>query len=117
MFKKALIILSVIMLLGVFYSVGSQIYESLQVARRLDKETENLTKLQQKNEELKKRLTEVQGVGFIEQQARDKLNMTRPGETLVIIPQQQIDQVLSLEQEKKEEVIAYWQGWLKLFWK
>lgn len=116
MVKKVIYILVIIILLGVFYSLGKQIYESLQVGSRMDAETEKLAKLQSKNSELKKKLAEAKTPGFIEQQARDKLNLVRAGETVMIIPQKELEKVLG---EKKIGLppLPNWQAWLKLFWR
>lgn len=117
MARKALFIIGLVVIAGIFYSLSKQIYDSLKVSRRWDMETEELVRLQKRNEELKKKLTEVQSIGFIEQQARDKLNLARPNETVAVIPKEELDKVLGVMEEKKVELEPYWQGWLKLFWK
>ncbi|MDO8498222.1 MAG: septum formation initiator family protein [bacterium] len=117
MVKKFFFILLVVLLLGFLYSAGGQIYSSLQADKRLEGEIEDLAKLQKHNSELKKRLAEVQGISFVEEQARNKLNFSRPGETVVIIPPEEIDKILSLENPVPEIKLPNWQGWLKLFWK
>lgn len=116
--RKIIFILFFIILLGLFYALGSQIYDSLQSGKRLDMETEKLIKLQKRNSELKNKLAEVQSIGFIEKEARNKLNLAREGETVIIISQKEIDKVLGLEKKQTEEIkIPNWQGWLRLFWK
>lgn len=115
MIKKIAFLGILVLLLGFFYSLGKQIYDSLEVSNRLDQETEQLVKLQQKNNELKKKLAEVGTINFIEQQARDKLNQARPNETVIIIPPQEIDKILGAQKEKIAEVIPNWSAWLKLF--
>lgn len=117
MTKKIFLILLVVLLLGFLIKSGEQIYNSLQADKRLSDEIESLAKLQKQNSELKKRLAEVQGVAFIEEQARDKLNFSRPGETVVVIPQEEIDKILSLENPVSEIKLPNWQGWIRLFWK
>ncbi|MBI4037187.1 septum formation initiator family protein [Candidatus Daviesbacteria bacterium] len=115
--KKLIVILAIVLLLGLFYSFGKQIYSSLQTGSKLDKEVSDLAKLQKKNAELKKRLSEVQGVQFIESQARDKLGLSRARETVVIIPQEEIDKILQQSQIAKALVLPNWQAWLKLFFR
>ena len=83
----------------------------------MDNEAEKLTLLQRRNEELKKKLVEVGSLQFIEQQARDKLSLARPGETIMVIPQSEIDKVLGAQKEVQKIVEPYWQGWLRLFWR
>ena len=116
--RKIVFILIFLIILLVFYALGSQIYDSLRSGDRLNKETDELIKLQKKNMELKKRLGKVQSIDFIEKEARNKLNLAREGETVVIISQKEIDKVLGAEKKQVEEIkIPNWQGWLRLFWK
>lgn len=108
----ALIIIAGLVLLG----FARQIYETLKVSQRLDDEVSELVKLQQKNTGLKKKLGEMDSIGFIESQARNKLNMARPNETVVIIPEETLNNILGV-QKSVEIKLSNWQGWLKLFWK
>ncbi|MFH0937492.1 MAG: septum formation initiator family protein [Candidatus Daviesbacteria bacterium] len=117
MIKKLIFIAIIIVLIIIFYSLGRQIYDSLQISKRVEQETEELVNLQQKNLELKKKLAEVQTFQFIEQQARDKLNLAREGETVVIIPQKSLEKILGAQKEKIIEVLPNWMGWIKLFFK
>ncbi len=116
MTKRALLIAILILFIALFYSLGKQIYDSLGSSYRLDQSTDEIAALQKKNSDLKRKLAEVDSSEFIEQQARDKLNMAKDGETVVIIPQAQINQVLGVE-KKIEDLpqIPYYQGWIKLF--
>lgn len=116
MIKKLAIIAAILAIIGVFYVLFKQISESFQASGRLGAEMEALASLQKKNSDLKDKLTMVGTTRFIESQARDKLNMSRTGETVVIIPQDELNKVLGVWEEKREEVLPYWQGWLKLFW-
>lgn len=115
MIKKILFIFGVVLVIGIIYSFGKQIYGSLEAGHRLDDEAEKLTVLQRRNEELKKKLAEVGSPQFIEQQARDKLSLARLGETVFVIPQSEIDKVLGAQKEVQKVIEPYWQGWLKLF--
>ena len=54
---------------------------------------------------------------FIEQQARDKLGLAKEGETIVIIPEEKINQVLGMAKQVVEPRLPNWQGWLRLFWR
>lgn len=115
--RKIVFIISFIVILGLFWALGSQIYGSLRSGDRLNQKTEVLVSLQKKNMELKNRLNEVQSIGFIEEEARNKLGLAREGETVFIIPQKFLDKVLKQDVKAIEPQIPNWQGWLKLFWK
>lgn len=116
MIKKSVFILILLLVLTIFYSLARQIYESLQIGKRLDNQLEELSELQHNNAELKKKLEKVQTQEFIEEQARNKLNLAKEGETVVIIPREVLDKVLNLQQKVQEVKVPNWQGWLKLFW-
>lgn len=100
----------------ILYGLGKQIYEALQAGKRLDQEVEAVVKLQQKNAELKKKLTESESLAFIEEQARNKLQFARLGESVIIIPQEVIDRIIEAEKPVHVVQVPNWQGWLKLFW-
>lgn len=115
--KKLTIILIIFLLLALFYGLGKQIYSSLQSSKRLEIEIEAVDKLQKKNTQLKKKFQEVQTPQFIEREARDKLNFSRPNETVIIIPEEEIEKVLNAQKGVEEIKLPNWQGWLRLFFK
>ncbi len=115
MLKKLLFIGLTITALIILYSLSHQVLDSLQGEKRVAEEVSKLNQLKNRNDELQKQLSQVGSVQFIEMQARNKLNMARNGETIVIIPQQEIDKVLGLQKRVQEEIIPNWQGWLRLF--
>lgn len=118
MIKKLAYIGGILVIIAVCYSMAKQIYDSLQVENRVDLETEKLMNLQKQNADLKKQLEQVGSIEFIESQARDRLNFSRAKETVVIISEEELQKVLGVALEKKEEIkLPNWQGWLKLFWK
>lgn len=74
------------------------------------------------NSKLAKELTQTQGQEFIEKVARDKLNMSKKGETVVVVPQDLADNLASINATlsasfwNPPEIIPNWKKWLKLFW-
>lgn len=114
--KKLLILAGVVLILGLLFSLGRQVYEVLKISERITEETEKLTRLQQQNQELRKKLGYVESGEFIERQARDKLNLARENEVVMVISPKEIDQILQEGREKQVEKIPYWLGWLKVFW-
>jgi len=117
MLKKLAYIGGFLLIIVICYSLIKQVVDSLQSGSRVDTETEKLLSLQKQNSELKSKLQQVNSPEFIESQARDRLNFSREGETVVIISQDEINKVLSTMLEKKEEVVPNYQGWLRLFFK
>jgi len=94
-----------------------QVISSLQGSTRIDQELSELYDLQKRNGELKMKLKEVQGLEFMERVARDGLGLSRSGETVFVISQEMINEIVKGWEEKKEVKLPNWQGWLKLFWK
>lgn len=114
MSRKIGLITVLIVAAVLLYSFIGQIYNSLEAAKRLDQEQDQLDKLKKENQELKKRAQQVSSWQFIEQQARNKLGYSREGETVVIIPESELAKVL--EEKKPQEVkLPNWEGWVRLF--
>lgn len=111
-FTTGIIILAIIIAI---FNLSRQIISALQASQRLDQAADELSKTQSQNQQLKEQLARTQQYDFVEKVARNKLDLARPNETVVVIPPQAIDQLL--EGEKPAPVVTpmpYWQGWLKL---
>ncbi len=67
----------------------------------------------QKNQRLKSQLSHVQTKEFIEEQARNKLFLVKPGEQEVLIPQDLINDSSPSAQAIKDD--PNWKKWLGLF--
>ncbi len=117
MSRKIGLVLAVIITLFFTYNLLQQIFSTLKQADKLGQATDLLRNLELKNESLKKKLTEVKSPAFIEQQARDKLGLAKPGETVIVITPEQLGTVLSAKQEEQQlKKLPNPQGWLHLFW-
>lgn len=75
----------------------------------VSEEEERLGKLKKKNEELQKQYEESRQLDFIEKQAREKLNMSREGEVVVILPK-----LTSIPTPTPTPYREIWQQWLKV---
>ena len=115
MTKKIVIVLAGIAAVFITWSLIGQIMTTLKSGDRLQEATERLHLLEVKNKELKKRLEEVKTPAFLEEQARDKLGLVRDGETIVIIPEEKLNQVMGVTEKLEEIKLPNWMGWLKLF--
>lgn len=115
--KKITFVVILVIFLVILYSLGKQIADSLQAGGRLNEEAEELVRLQRENSTLKKKLAESESVSFIEEEARNKLNFAREGESIVLIPQEEIDKVIQAEKTAPINQEPNWRGWLRLFWK
>ncbi len=115
--KKLILILLSIVVLIFSYNIIGQIANALRAEGRFQDTIEKLHKLEVKNKELKSKLDEIKTPEFIEKEARNKLGLTKEGETLVIIPQEKIDAVLGLTKKIEEIKLPNWLGWFKVFFK
>lgn len=113
---KKIAILVILLIVGItIFNLGKQISDSITASKRIDQAADEVSELQNENKRLNKRLSEVQEFDFIEETARNKLNMARPGETIVIVSQDELGKVLNSEKKTEPPKLANWQGWLKLF--
>ncbi len=113
--KKLVIFVAIIIVIIILISLIRQISEAVKKGERLEKSAADLFKLQEENKELKKKLSETEDTSFLEEQARNKLNMARSSETVVIIPDEEIKRVLEAGKPKKKINLPNYQGWLRLF--
>ena len=93
MFKKLIYGVIILIVLLIAYNILSQITQAIKSGERLSQATDQVVKMQSKNEELKKKLTQIQSPDFIEEVARNKLSLSKKGETIVIIPDKTIKMV------------------------
>lgn len=73
---------------------------------------QELIALQKENRDLEGAFKETQGEAYVERMARDKLGMIRDGETIVIMP----DRELNADSGNKAEAPANWKKWWRLFY-
>ena len=102
--------------LAVAYNLINQIINTTKSGDRLSQAADTVYQLELKNKELKKKLTQIQSPDFIEQQARDKLGLSKKGETVVIIPEDKLKQALGVTQSAQKVRLPNWLGWLRVFW-
>lgn len=114
--KKVFLIFAALVLLFIIYNLIVRIYVAVKAGERLTQAVDRLHQVEVKNTELKNQLKEVASKEYIEKQARDKLGLAKEGEVVVVIPEEKIKQVLGLSKdEKNEEKLPNWLGWLRLF--
>lgn len=99
----------------ILIGLSKQIADALEASSRLDKAVSEVGLIQQRNKELKNDLTNAQKYEFVEEAARDKLNLAKPNETVVIIPEAEINKIIEAAKPKITPKIPNWQGWMRLF--
>jgi len=73
--------------------------------------------LKEENLKLQERLSEVQGEAYVEKELRDKLGLAKEGETILVLPEEDIVRSLAPKLTEEEETLPdpNWKKWLKLF--
>lgn len=116
MIKKIALILIILVVLIVTYNLITQIIAFTKSGERLFQAADVVYKLELKNKQLKDNLSKIQTPAFIEEEARDKLGLAKPGETLVVIPEEKLKSVLGASLSAQIR-LPNWLGWLKVFFK
>lgn len=116
---KTVIILIIFLIIGgLLLGLIKQITTALQSGERLNQQAEEVNKLQEENNKLKNKLERAKSYQSWEEIARDKLNLSRSGETTVVLPDDYINRTIQLYEYKPIGVnIPNWQGWLNLFFR
>ena len=109
--RRLLPIIAALILLVVIKNNISGIFRTLADENTAENLKEKLAEEQRKNQFLKERLFYVKTNQFVEEEAREKLGMSRPGEYIVIAPTS-----APLNREKIEiDTKPNWRRWLELF--
>lgn len=116
MIRKVILGLIILVILFVVYSLINQIIEATRSGERLSEAADVVYKLETKNKQLKKKLSQIQSPQFLEEAIRNKLGMSKKGETVVVIPEEKLKLVMGASQAA-ELRLPNWLGWLKVFFK
>lgn len=116
MIKKLSLGLIILISLIVAYNLVIQIIQAVKSGERLSQSADVVYKLEAKNKELKRQLTQIQSPEFIDEEVRNKLGMSKKGETIVIIPEEKIKAILGASSSAQIR-LPNWLGWLKVFFK
>lgn len=116
MLRKIVIIASILLVLIIAYNLLKQIIDAVRSGDRLSSQAESVYKLEAKNRQLKKKLSDIQSPQFIEEEARNKLGMGKPGETVIIIPEETLKLMLESSSSAQPVRLPNYIGWFRVFW-
>ena len=117
MLRKVIIGAIIAIVLVIAFNLVTQIINTIKSGDRLSVQAEIVYSLEAKNRELKKKLTQIQSPQFIEEQARDKLGLSKAGETIVVIPEEKLKQILGASNSAQIIRFPNWLGWFKVFFR
>lgn len=115
--KRILVILVLIIGAYLVISLSRQLFSLWQAGGRIEKIRKRVEEAREENERLKRKLSFVQSEEFLEREARNKLNLAKPEETIVVVPQEVIKMEVERAQKEKERrvEIPNWRRWYKAF--
>lgn len=109
-----------VFLVGSFFlltSLGRGLWELLGTSARFEQARQELAKLQDEKVQLESQLRAASREFTVEQTLRDRLGLARPGEKVVILPQEVVSaQGKRGEEANEEDILPNWRKWLALFW-
>lgn len=112
--KKIGYIIILIISLSIINSLVHSIYDLSQKKNLVTQTREELEKEKETQARLTNQLQEVKREGFVEKEARNKLFLVQPGETLVVIPSLSQSNEEG-EQGKKQKEVPVWEQWREFF--
>jgi cell division protein FtsB len=88
-----------------------------QIRQRVAKNKERVEKFKNENRQMETKIGEVTSQEYLEKQLRDKLGLSKEGETIVILPDAETLRKLVPEIPQEEETLPEppWQKWLRIF--
>ena len=84
--SKPVILLEIIILGYFMFNVGQEMFKRRDIEAEISKLDAEISKLEKDKNDLNFLLSYVQTDAFVEQEAREKLNLAKAGESLVLLP-------------------------------
>ena len=104
-----------ILIFGIYLiiSLSRSVLDLWQKQDEVEKARNRVKDLAQENNRLKSQFEYVQTQDFVEKMAREKLNLVKPGETVVFIPQSVLREATASAAPTPPP--PNWQQWIRLF--
>ncbi len=115
--KKYANYLIIFFIIFLAFSLTRNVLKLYEVRGQIKKAKERVLALKRENEELQSRLSQTQSEVYIEKQLRDKLGLAKPGEIVVVLPDEEILKRIGAKPSEEEDFLPdpTWKKWLKLF--
>src|SRR5258706_15956924 len=112
--KRILYILFIILSIAIIASLINSIYTLWHKKNLLVQAQKQLVEEKKRHIELEKKLSVVKSPQFIEEEARNKLFLVKPGESELLIPSDSLPREQGAVKSTKNDK-PNWQQWLDLF--
>ncbi len=110
MLRRGLFLLIITAGVYVLFNLGRHTLSLWSAGRRIQDAGERVLALKTSNEHLRQNLSYYRSEEFVEREARNKLNLVRPGEVVVLLPSPSPQlKVQSVES------VSNWRKWWRLF--
>lgn len=110
--KNKLLYWILVGVMGVFMvRLSGSVWRLWKAGERIKQAEADVRKQEAENQDLKKRLAEVQSPEFVEKEAREKLGLGKEGETIVVMP----DNANPKSQISNPNNEANWRRWWKVY--
>lgn len=116
MIKKIILGIIILIILVIAYNLTIQIKEATKSGERLSQSADELFKIETRNRQLKEKLTQIESQQYLEELARNKLGLSKKGETVVVIPEEKLKSILGSSFSAQIR-LPNWLGWFRVFWK
>lgn len=111
--KKILFFTIIIASVFIINNLVHSIYTLWQKQQLVDNARRELDREKEENHELKRQLSLARDPKFIEEEARNKLFLTKPGEGVIVIPTEAIK--ASPSGKEKPDTRQNWEKWRDIF--
>ena len=112
--KKIVFFAIIIASFFIINNLVQSIYTLWQKQHLVDSARKELEHAKEENQELKRRLSLAKDPHFIEEEARNKLFLTKPGEGVIVIPTDAV-KASPAAQTKPVDTRANWEKWRDTF--
>jgi len=118
--SKVFLFFIVLALIGLVISLGQESYRKYQLTKEINGLKSEIERLEGKNQQLADLMEYFQEGSYLEQEARLKLNLKKPGEKVVVISQPagvEVDKRIMAEtkDEVSNETTNFWKWWEYFF--
>lgn len=120
--SKWFFLLSIIVLSYTFFVLGKMVYQNYEVNQQIENLEKEVAEVENENQKLSDLIAFFQTETFKEKEAREKLGVVKPGEKVLVFPEEENNEVSILEtatgkDNEEDEEIPNYKKWWNFFFK
>jgi cell division protein FtsB len=115
--KKVLGYISWVLVVILAVSVFRNLNKVSSIKKQVEAERQKVEKMRAENAELQAKITEAQGMEYIDKQMHDELGLSKDGEVVVVLPEESVVRSFAPPVSTDVETLPEpnWMKWKKLF--